>query len=112
MVKLFDNNYSTAWKTLENLCIEENLFFCVLRPNIKLTNMLITKLAFLRFTRSSLPTLKTVVNVSEIPSGNNFLWLNKKVKYQDEPVLIEEFFNAGIFDFQQLLDLDENIKIV
>ena len=25
-------------------------------------------------------------------------------------MLIEEFFNAGIFDFQQLLDPDENTK--
>ena len=32
------------------------------------------------------------------------------VKYQNKPMLIEEFFNAGIFDFQQLLDSDENIK--
>ena len=59
--------------------------------------MLITKLAFLCFTRSSLSTLKTVVNVSEIPSGNNFLRLNKTVKCQNKPMLIKEFFNAGIF---------------
>ena len=82
----------------------------MLRSNIKLTNMLITKLAFLRFTRSSLSTLKIVVNVSEIPSGNNFFWLNKTVKYQNKPMLMKEFFNAKIFDFQQLLDLDGNVK--
>ena len=110
VVKLFVNNYSSAWKTLENLCFEENLFFCILRSNIKLPNMLITKLAFPCFTRSSLSTLKTVVNVSEILLSNKFLWLNKTVKYQNKPMLIEEFFNPGIFDFQQLLDSDGNIK--
>ena len=51
IVKLFDENYTAAWKTLENLCIDENLFFCILRSNMKMTNMMITKLAFLRFTR-------------------------------------------------------------
>ena len=54
--------------------------------------------------------MKTVVNVSEIPSGNNFLWLIKTVKYQNKPMLNEEFFNAGNFDFPQLLDSDEHIK--
>ena len=78
--------------------------------SIKLTNRLITKLAFVCFTRSSLSTLKTVVDISEIPSHNKFLKLNKTVKYQNKPMLIEEFFNAGIFDFQQLLDSDGNIK--
>ena len=72
---------------------------------------MIAKLAFLRFTRSTLPTLKSVVNASKIPSpGNKFLWLNKNLKYQNKPVFIEEFFNAGIFDFEQLLDSDGNIK--
>ena len=78
LVKLFDNEYSSAWETLENLCIEEN-FFCILVSNIKLCNILSTKLAFLRFTRSSLSALKTVINVLEISSGNNFLWMNKTV---------------------------------
>ena len=30
VVEVFDDNHSSAWKTLENLCIEENLFFCLL----------------------------------------------------------------------------------
>ena len=72
--------------------------------------MLITKLAFLHFTRFSLSTLKSVVNASKIPSGNNFLWLNKTVKYQNKPMLIKEFFKAGIFEFQQSLDSDGNMK--
>ena len=64
---LFDNNHTSAWKTLKNLCIEKNLLFCILR------SMLITKLAYLRFTCSSLSTLKTVVKVLKIFSGNKFL---------------------------------------
>ena len=32
VVKLFDQNYTAAWKTSENSCIDENLFFfCILR---------------------------------------------------------------------------------
>ena len=37
VVKLIDENYTAAWKTLENLCIDENLFFCILRSNMKMT---------------------------------------------------------------------------
>ena len=88
VVRSFDNNYTSSWKTLKNLCLTENLFFCVLRSNVKLTNMMIAKLAFLCFTRSTLSTLKSVVNASEIPPGNKFLWLNKNVKYQNKPLFI------------------------
>ena len=71
---------------------------------------MIAKLTFLRFTRSTLWTLKSVVNASEIPPGNKFLWLNKNVKYQNKPLFIEEFFNTCIFNFEQLLDSDGNMK--
>ena len=27
VVRLFDNNYTSAWKTLENLCLTKNVFF-------------------------------------------------------------------------------------
>ena len=111
VARLFNNNYASAWKTLENLCLTENLFFCILRSNVKLTNMMIAKLAFLRFTRSTLSTLKSDVNASEIPSGYKFFWLNKNVKYQNKPSFIKKFFNAGIFDFEQLLDSDGNMKL-
>ena len=79
-VKLFEENFAAAWKTLENLCIEENLFFCILRSN-KNSNMMIIKLAFLRFTRCDLLALKSIVDVSEIFTNNKFLWLNEAVKY-------------------------------
>ena len=90
--------------------LDKKLIFLHMRCNVKLTNMLIAKLAFLRFTRSTLSTLKSVVNASEIPPGNKFLRLNKNVKYRNKPLFIEEFFNAGIFDFEQLLDSDGDIK--
>ena len=64
--KLFDENYTAAWKTSENLCIDENLFLCVLRSNMKMTNMMITKLALLRFTRCTLLALRSTIDVWEI----------------------------------------------
>ena len=109
VVKLFDENYTAAWKTLENLCIDENLFFCILRSNVKMTNMMITKLAFLRFTRSTLLALRSTIDVSEIFCDNKFLWLNKAVKYQNKPMLIKEFLKIGIFHFKQLTDSDGEI---
>ena len=109
VVKLFDENYTAAWKTLENLCIDENLFFSILRSNMKMTNMMITKLAFLRFTRCTLLALRSAIYVSEIFRDNKFLWLNKAVKYQNKPMLIEEFLKVGIFHFKQLTDSDGEI---
>ena len=38
------------------------------------------------------------------------MWLNRNVKYQNKPLFIEEIFNAGIFDFEQSLDSDGNMK--
>ena len=109
VVKLFDENYTAAWKTLENLCIDENLFFCILRSNMKMTNMMITKLAFLRFTRCTLLALTSTIDVSEIFCDNKFLRLNKAVKYQNKPMLIKEFLKVGIFHFKQLTDSDGEI---
>ena len=60
VVKLFDENYTVAWKT-ENLCIEENLFFGILRSSMTMSNMMVTKLAFLRFTRCNLSALRSTV---------------------------------------------------
>ena len=71
---------------------------------MKMTNMMITKLAFLRFTQSTLLALKSTIDVSEIFCDNKFLWLNKAVKYQNKPMLIEEFLKVGIFHFKQLTD--------
>ena len=44
----------------------KTLFFCVLRSHMKMTNMMITKLALLRFTRSTLLALRSTIDVWEI----------------------------------------------
>ena len=67
---------------------------------MKMTDMMITKLAFLRFTRCNLLAL---IDVSEIFTNNKFSWLNKETKYQNKPMLKEKFLKVGIFDFKQLL---------
>ena len=48
--KLFNNNYQSSWKSLENRCIDENVLFCILRSNVKLNSILAGRVAFLRFT--------------------------------------------------------------
>ena len=48
--------------------------------------------------------MKCIIYILEnIASGTKFLWLNEFVKYQNKPVVYEEFFEAGIYDFHQLL---------
>ena len=71
-VRLFDNNYTSVWKTLENLCLTDNSIFCILRSNVKSTNMMIAKLAFQRFTRSTLSTLKPLLKLQKSPLVTNF----------------------------------------
>ena len=102
--KLFNKDYSASWKIIKNLCLPDNLFFCVLRSNCRPNNMIVNNLISLRFSKSSLKTLKVFLEASdEIKTGNKFLWLNKVVKYQNKPILNDEFFNAGIHDFYQLV---------
>ena len=73
-----------------------------MRSNMKMTNMMITKLALLRFTRCTLLVLKLIINASENFCDNNFLWLNKAVKHQHKLVLIEESYKSRHFSFQTL----------
>ena len=66
--------------------------------------MNVNNLISLRFSKSALKTLKVFLDASdEIKTGNKFLWLNKGVKYQNKPIFNDEFFNAGIHDFYQLV---------
>ena len=60
-------------------------------------------LVFLRFSKSTMKTLKCILDILQnIIPGTKFLWLNKFVKYRNKPVFYEEFFKAGIYDFYQL----------
>ena len=99
--KLFDSNYQSSWKSLEHRCIDENVLFCILRSNIKLNSMLIGRVAFLRFTLTTLRTLKHFCNID---NDSKYLWFNKAVKYRNQPMFVEEFCKAGIFDFFSCLN--------
>ena len=102
--KLFNKNYSASWKIIENLCLPDNLFFCVLRSNCRPNNMIVNNLISLRFSKSALKTPEVFLDASdEIKTGNKFLWFSKVVKYQNKPTFNDEFFSAGIHDFYQLV---------
>ena len=74
--KSFNENFVADWKTIENICLKENLMFCVLRSNCKFSSMMMNSLVFLRFSKSTLILSKNII------PGTKFLWLNKFVKYQ------------------------------
>ena len=99
--KLFDNNYQSSWKSLENRFIDENVLFCILRSNVKLYSMLVGRVAFLRFTLTTLRTLKRFTNVD---NDSKYLWFNTAVEYRNQLMFVEEFCKAGIFNFFQLLN--------
>ena len=94
--KLFDNNYQSSWKSLENRFIDENVLFCILRSNVKLNSMLVGRVAFLRFTLTILRTLKPFTDVD---NDSKCLWFNIAVKYRNQLMFVEEFCKAGIFNF-------------
>ena len=48
-------------------------------------------------------TLKTILETIDHHFDESCLWRNKLVKYQNKPIFIEEFYNVGIYDFQQLI---------
>ena len=101
--RIFNENFVTDWKTIENICLKENLLFCVLRSNCKFSSIMMNNLVFLRFSKSTLKTLKCILDILEnIIPGIKFLWLNKFVKYRNKPVLYEGFFEARFYDLYQL----------
>ena len=74
-----------------------------MRSNCKFISVMMNSLVFLRFSKSTLKTLKCILDISEnIILGTRFLWLNKFVKYRKKPVFYEEFFEAGVYDLYQL----------
>ena len=47
--RIFNENFVADWKTIENLCLKENLLFCVLRSNCIFSSMMMNSLVFLHF---------------------------------------------------------------
>ena len=103
--KLFDNNYQSSWKSLENRFIDENVLFCILRSNVKLNSMLVGRVAFLSFTLTTLRTLKRFTNVD---NDSKYLWFNTAVEYRNQLMFVEEFCKAGIFNFFSYLTRTTN----
>ena len=46
---IFNENFVADWKTIENICLKENLLFFVLRSNCKFSSMMMNSLVFLHF---------------------------------------------------------------
>ena len=60
------------------------------------------RVVVLKNSKNSILTLKTLLKTIDHHFDESYLWLNKLVKYQNKPNLIEEFYSVGIYDFQQL----------
>ena len=72
--KIFNENFVADWKAIENICFKKNLLSCVLRSNCKFSSMMMNSLVFLRFSKSTLKTLKCILDISEnIIPGTKFL---------------------------------------
>ena len=106
---MIDDSYTANWKLVENLYVGEDCFFTILRSNLRANNIIIKNLALTRFTRNTIRVLKLIVDDVQNPLANRFLWFNKLVRYQNKPLLIEEFLNAGIFDYDQLLNSENEL---
>ena len=107
--RLIDKSYTANWKLVENLCIGEDYFFTILRSNLRANNIIIKNLALTRFTRNTTRVLKLIVDDVQNPLADGFLWFIKLGKYHNKPLLIEEFLNAGIFDYDQVLNSENEM---
>ena len=72
--------------------------------------MLIKKLVFLKNSKNSILTLKTIHKTIDHHFDESYLWLNKLVEYQNKPIFIEEFYNVGVYDFQQVITSHDQSK--
>ena len=70
---------------------------------MKLNSKLFGSAAFLRFTLTTIRTLKQFTNVD---NDSKYLWLNNALKHRNKPMFVKKFCKAGIFDFFQLLYSD------
>ena len=94
--KLFDSNFVSSWKRIEKMCFKQNLFFCILRSNQKMSNILIKKLVY---SKNSILTLKTILKTIDHHFDETYLWLNKLDKYRNKPIFIEEFIRLAFMIF-------------
>ena len=85
---LFDNNYQSSWKSLENRCIDDNVLFGILRSNLKLNSMLVGRVAFLHFTLTTLRTLQHSPMSTMIP---NIYGLIKRLNIEINECLLRNF---------------------
>ena len=91
------------------MCVGEDYFFTILRSNLRANNSIIKDLASTRITRNAIKVLKLIVDKIPNPLADRCLWFNKLVRYQSKLLLIEEFFNAGIFDYHPLLNSENEM---
>ena len=89
--RLIDESYTANWKLVENLCVAEDYLFTILRSNLRVNNIIIKNLALTRFTQNTIKVLKLIGDDFQNPLASRFLWFNKLVRYQNKPLLIEEF---------------------
>ena len=96
----FNNIFEHVWKTIETCALNNHILNVVLRTNLNVTHKLIRKMMPLVTTRTMLHTIKKFFD--GIPSDKS-LWLNNKLKYKRSPMYIQEFINAGLYDYYQHL---------
>ena len=81
---------------LKNRCIDENLFFCILRSNVKPNSMLVGREAFLRYTLTPLQ-LKNISKISAmIPKIYDLI---KRLNIEINPCLLKNFAKLGFLIF-------------
>ena len=68
-----------------------------------MTNMINTKLVFLKNLKNLLLTI-TILKIINCPFKRTHLWLNKLFKYQNKSIFIKEFYKVGIQNFNQLIN--------
>ena len=107
---LFDEIYSSQWKSMENLFFDCFLLSVLLLSNIKISSKTFSILLPLTSLTVSFTVLLKLCDNPVPNTFESFLWLNKSLKYKSRSLYKKEFSDASIVDDQQIVDINGNFK--
>ena len=105
---LLNMNYAALWKEIETLFLSNITIWCLFLTNLKAKHKVLNKLISCRALRATLRDFdefkhRLTSKQTQNTLNHNLLWLNKSVLYKRQPLLEQEFVDAGIIYLLQLV---------
>ena len=105
---LLNVNCVAPWKETDTLFLSNNTSLCLFLTNLKANYKVLSKLTSCRALRATLSDFnefkrRLTTERTQHTLNRNLLWLNKSVLYKRQPLLEQEFVDAGIIYLSQLV---------